>query len=220
LAEQVVFDQQDAVKLPDGISFEEGACLPCAGVTAWNSLIVAGDMKCGQSVLTLGTGGVSVFAIQFAKAAGCLSIATSSSDAKLAKAKALGADVLINYKTTPDWDKKVREVTGGRGVDHVVEIGGVGTLERSYRSLANEGCIGLIGFLASADNNPVIGLGRGAKVQRINVGSRRSFEDMNRAIAVNKIKPVIDKVFPFEQAPAAYEYEMSGAHFGKIVVTI
>ncbi len=217
LAEQVVIDQQDAVKLPDGLSFEEGACLPCAAVTAWNSLVVRWRHEMRPIGFDARHRRRSVFAIQFAKAAGCLSIATSSSDAKLAKAKALGADVLINYKTNPTTKRPSAKRPAGAGVDHIVEIGGVGTLERSYKSLANNGTIGLIGFLAGADKNPNIGIGRGAKIARINVGSRRSFEDMNRAITVNKIKPVIDKVFPFEQAPAAYEYETSGAHFGKIV---
>ncbi len=220
LAELVVFDQEDAVHIPDGLSFEEAACLPCAALTAWSALVTAGGVRAGQSVLTLGTGGVSIFALQLAKAAGCFVISTSSSDEKLAKAKALGADGLINYKTTPDWDVAVRQMTGGRGVDHVIEIGGAGTLERSYRALATNGCIELIGFLATADKPPPIGLPRWGKLARILVGSRESFEAMNRSIVQNNIKPVIDRVFPFDKAVDAYEYELSGKHFGKVVIAI
>jgi NADPH:quinone reductase-like Zn-dependent oxidoreductase len=220
LAELVVFDEQDAVHIPEALSFAEAACLPCAALTAWSALVVAGGMKAGHSVLTLGTGGVSVFAIQLAKAAGCFVISTSSSDEKLSKAKALGADGLINYKTTPEWDVRVRELTGGRGVDHVVEIGGAGTLERSYRSTANNGCVAMIGFLAAAEKYPMIALPRWGKLVRVNVGSREGFEAMNRAIAANHIKPVIDKVFPFERAIEAYEYEATGQHFGKVVIKI
>jgi NADPH:quinone reductase-like Zn-dependent oxidoreductase len=161
-----------------------------------------------------------VFAIQLAKAAGCFVVSTSSSDQKLAKAKALGADGLINYKTTPEWDVEVRKLTGGRGVDHVIEIGGAGTMERSYRSLANNGCMAMIGFLATAENYPVIALPRWGKLVRVNVGSREGFEAMNRAITANGIKPVIDKVFAFESAIDAYEYEATGQHFGKVVITI
>jgi NADPH:quinone reductase-like Zn-dependent oxidoreductase len=219
LAEFAVFDQENAVRAPDGLSFEEAACLPCAAVTAWTAL-ATGDMKPGQTVLTLGTGGVAVFAVQFAKAAGCTVIATSSSDAKLEKVKALGADKVINYAKTPEWDVAVREMTGGRGVDHIVETGGAPTLERSYRALANNGCIGLIAFSYASDKPPVLGLPRWGRMHRIAVGSRESFEAMNRAIAVNRIKPVIDRVFPFEQAIDAYEYELAGKHFGKVVISI
>jgi len=220
LAERVVFDEGDAVLVPDGLSYEEAACLPCAALTAWSALVVAGGMKAGQSVLTLGTGGVSIFALQFAKAAGCHVIATSSSDEKLDRARALGADQFVNYRKTPDWDAAVREMTGGRGVDHIVEIGGAGTLERSYRALANDGCIGLVGFLAQADKPPLVGLPRWGRMVRVNVGSREGFEAMNRAIVQNGIRPVVDRVFPFEQAIQAYDYEYSGQHFGKVVITI
>ena len=220
LAEKVVFDEGDAVAVPDGLSYEEGACLPCAALTAWSALVVAGNMTAGKSVLTLGTGGVSIFALQFAKAAGCFVIATSSSDAKLERARTLGADRLINYKTTPDWDVAVRDVTGGRGVDLIVEVGGAGTLERSYRSLANDGCIGLIGYLAPADKSPPVALPRWGRLVKVNVGHRESFEAMNRAIVSNALKPVVDRVFAFEQAVDAYDYEYSGHHFGKVVITI
>jgi NADPH:quinone reductase-like Zn-dependent oxidoreductase len=219
LAEYALFNEENAVKAPEGLSFEEAACLPCAAVTAWNALTV-GNMRAGQSVLTLGTGGVAVFAVQFAKAAGCSVIATSSSDEKLRKVKALGADQLINYAKTPDWDVAVREMTGGRGVDHVVETGGAATIERSYRSVANSGNIGLIAFsYASSETQPMT-LPRWGQMHRIAVGNRETFEAMNRAITANGIKPVVDRVFPFEQAIDAYEYELAGKHFGKVVISI
>lgn len=221
LAELVVFNQEDAVRIPDRLSFEEASCLSCAALTAWTSIYDAAGVRAGQSVLALGTGGVSVFAIQFAKAAGCSVIVTSSSEQKLAKAKALGADELINYRAIPEWDGEVRRLTGGCGVDHVVEVGGVGTLERSCRALANNGSVGLIGFLAEgAASNPWLVLPRWGRLVKVVVGSRESFEAMNRAIVQNQIKPVIDKIFPFEQAIDAYTYGLSGAHFGKVVITI
>ena len=220
LAELVVFDEGDAVAVPDRLSYEEAACLPCAALTAWSALVVAGGMTVGQSVLTLGTGGVSIFALQFAKAAGCQIIATSSSDAKLEQVRALGADEVINYRTTPDWDIAVRAATGGRGVDHVVEVGGAGTLERSCRALANDGCIAQIGYLAQAERPPLINLPRWGRMAKVNVGSREGFEAMNRAIVRNGIRPVIDRVFAFDQAIAAYDYAFSGQHFGKVVISI
>jgi NADPH:quinone reductase-like Zn-dependent oxidoreductase len=183
-------------------------------------LVVAGKMKPGQTVLTLGTGGVSIFALQLAKAAGCYVICTSSSDEKLERARTLGADCTINYRTTPEWDVAVREATGGRGADHVIEVGGAGTLECSYRSLANGGMIELIGFLAASDNPPPVGLPRWGQMVRVNVGSREGFEDMNRAIETQGIRPVIDKVFAFDQAIEAYEYATSGEQFGKVVIAI
>ncbi len=220
LAEKVVLNQDDAVSVPAFLSYEEAACLPCAALTAWSALVVAGKMKAGQSVLTLGTGGVSIFALQFAKAAGCCVIATSSSYEKLQRARTLGADHTINYLTHPEWDRNVRDMTNGRGVDHIIEVGGAGTLERSYRSLATGGMIELIGFLAAAEKQPPVGLPRWGMLAKINVGSREGFEAMNRAMAANDIHPVIDRVFPFEEAIEAYEYEGAGKHFGKVVITI
>ncbi len=219
LAELVVLSQEDAVRIPDELSYEEAACLPCAAVTAWTALVDMGQMTVGQTVLTQGTGGVSMFALQFAKATGCRVIVTSSSDEKLKRAKALGADDLINYRTTPDWASAVRKLTGGRGVDQIVEIGGVGTLAQSYRALAIGGHIGLIGFLADVDEVPPPAMPRSGRLNRISVGSRENFEDMNRAIAQNGIKPVIDRSFPFEQAIDAYQYMLKAQHFGKIAIT-
>ena len=222
LAEQVVLHEDGLVAIPDHLSFEEAACLPCAAVTAWHALFHAGrPIKAGETVLVLGTGGVSIAALQLAKAAGARVIATSSSDEKAARAKALGASDVVNYQRTPEWEQEVRKLTTGRGVDCVVEIGGAGTLARSIRSLARGGKIGLIGFLAGreGDTNPSPLMMVGGSLHGIFVGDREMFEEMNRAITVNQLKPVIDRVFPFESAPAAYEHQASRNFVGKIVIT-
>jgi NADPH:quinone reductase-like Zn-dependent oxidoreductase len=223
LAEQVTLNEDGLVAIPDHLSFEEAACLPCAGVTAWHALFHAGrPIKSGDTVLVLGTGGVSISALQFAKAAGARVIATSSSDKKAARAKALGASDVVNYQQTPEWEQEVRKLTSGRGVDCVVEIGGAGTLARSMRSLARGGKIGLIGFLAGreGDTNPTPLMMVGGCLHGIFVGDREMFEEMNRAITVNRLTPVIDRVFPFDSAPAAYEHQASRAFVGKIVITV
>jgi NADPH:quinone reductase-like Zn-dependent oxidoreductase len=223
LAEQVVLNEDGLVAIPDHLSFEEAACLPCAAVTAWHALFHAGrPIKAGDTVLVLGTGGVSIAALQFAKAAGARVIATSSSDEKAARAKALGASAVVNYQQTPEWEVEVRKHTAGRGVDCVIEIGGAGTLARSIRSLARGGKIGLIGFLAGreGDTNPSPLMMVGGSLHGIFVGDREMFEEMNRAIAVNRLTPVIDRVFPFESAPAAYQHQVSRAFIGKIVITM
>jgi NADPH:quinone reductase-like Zn-dependent oxidoreductase len=222
LAEQVVLHEDGLVAIPDHLSFEEAACLPCAAVTAWHALFHVGrPIKAGDTVLVLGTGGVSIAALQFAKAAGARVIATSSSDEKGARAKALGASDVVNYQRTPEWEQEVRKVTSGRGVDCVIEIGGAGTLARSIRSLARGGKIGLIGFLAGreGDTNPSPLMMVGGSLHGIFVGDRDMFEEMNRAITVNQLKPVIDRVFPFELAPAAYQHQASRGFVGKIVIT-
>lgn len=221
LAEFQVFSEEGLVALPDHLSFEEGATLPCAAVTAWNALYGAKPLKAGETVLTLGTGGVSIFAIQLAHAAGARVIATSSSDEKLEKARALGADETINYRTHPDWEKEVRRLTGGAGVDHVVEIGGTGTLPRSIAATRPGGHVGLIGLLAQGEPiDPLAILGGSCSVRGVMVGSREMFEDMNRVIAFHAIKPVIDRVFGFDAAKAALGALGAGAHVGKIVVAI
>jgi len=218
LAEQVVFHEDGLVAVPDHLSFEEAATLPCAAVTAWNALIEAG-LKAGDTVLTLGTGGVSLFALQFARLAGARVHITSGSDDKLERAKRLGASDGINYKTTPEWDKKVRELTGGVGVDHVVEVGGAGTLPRSLRAVRTGGHVALIGVLSGGGEvNPMPVLMKAVRLQGVFVGSRAMFEAMNRAIVEHKMRPVIDKVFPFAEVHAAYRHLESGAHFGKVVV--
>ena len=213
------FNENGLVEIPEGYSFEEAATLPCAAVTAWNALVSSGRLKAGETVLTLGTGGVSIFALQFAKMHGARVIATSSSDEKLERAKGLGADETINYKQRPDWDKEVLSVTNKIGVDHVVEVGGQGTLAKSLNSARVGGHVCLIGVLASAGEfNPLSILMKSVRMQGIMVGSRKMFEDMNRAIEANRMKPVIDKVFAFEEAREALTYMESGSHFGKIVI--
>jgi NADPH:quinone reductase-like Zn-dependent oxidoreductase len=221
LAEYVVLDDDGVVRLPDHLSVDDGATLPCAAVTAWQALAVHGPLKPGETVLVQGTGGVSIFALQFAQMMGGQVIATSSSDQKLARAKKLGAIHGINYKARPDWDKAVLEFTKGRGVDHVVEVGGAGTLERSLGAVCLGGRISVIGVLTgSAQINPNFILGKRASVQGMSVGSTEMFEAMNRAMAAARLKPVIDKVFPFDQAREAFRYLESGAHFGKVVIRV
>jgi NADPH:quinone reductase-like Zn-dependent oxidoreductase len=221
LTEYVVLDDVGVVRLPDHLSLEDGATLPCAAVTAWQALAVHGPLKPGETVLMQGTGGVSIFALQFAQMMGGQVIATSSSDEKLARARSLGAIHGINYKARPDWDKAVLEFTNGRGVDHVVEVGGAGTLERSLGAVCLGGRISVIGVLTgSAQINPNFILGRRASVQGMSVGSTEMFEAMNRAMAAARLKPVIDKVFPFDQAREAFRYLESGAHFGKVVIRV
>jgi NADPH:quinone reductase-like Zn-dependent oxidoreductase len=223
LAEQVALTEDGLVTIPDHLTYEEAACLPCAGVTAWHALFRAGrPVKAGDIVLVLGTGGVSVAALQLACAAGARVIATSSSDEKGARVTALGASDVVNYRRTPEWEQEVRRVTSGRGVDCVVEIGGAGTLARSMRSLGRSGKIALIGFLAGreGDTNPTPLMMTGGSLHGIFVGDRDMFEEMNRALIVNRITPLVDRVFPFEETPAAYRYQASRAFVGKIVIAV
>ncbi|MFZ0410444.1 MAG: NAD(P)-dependent alcohol dehydrogenase [Candidatus Acidiferrales bacterium] len=217
--EFAVFHESGLVAIPAHLSFEEAAALPCAAVTAWNALVEHGNLKSGQTVLTLGTGGVSVFAIQFAKMHGARVIATSSSDEKLARARHLGAHETINYKRTPDWDKEVRRLTSDVGVDHIVEVGGAGTLQKSLNAVRVAGHIALIGVLAGpADFNPIGILMKEVRLQGIFVGSRQMFEDMNRAIELHQLRPVLDRKFPFAELPQAIAYLKSAAHFGKVII--
>lgn len=223
LAELAVLHEDGVVAIPAGLSFEEAATLPCAGVTAWNALMVAGKpIQPGDTVLCLGTGGVSTHAMQFAIAAGARVIITSSSDEKLARAKKLGAWHGINYKTHPDWHKEVQRVTGGQGVDCVIEVGGIGTLAKSYESLGFGGKVTLIGFLGgpTGEHNPYAIMMKGGSLHGIGVGSTEMFEDMNRAIEANAIKPVVDKVFPFDQAAEAFRTFSAGDFFGKVVIAV
>ncbi len=221
LAEYVVLDEDALLKLPDHLSFEEGATLPCAGLTAWHALSVHGQTAPGDTVLMQGTGGVSVFALQFAKLMGARTIVTSSSDEKLARAKALGADETINYKRDSAWEKTALELTDGYGVDHVVEVGGSRTLEQSLRAVRIGGRVSVIGVLTGAGEiNPTLILGRRASVQGMSVGSVEMFAAMNRAIAQSKLRPAIDKVYAFEEAADAFRYMESAKHFGKIVVRV
>lgn len=221
LAEYRLFPQESLVAKPAHLSFEEAATLPCAALTAWNALFEGpAPLRAGERVLVLGTGGVSVFALQLAKAAGAEVIATSSSDAKLERAKALGASTLINYRTHPDWDQQVRTATGGAGVEHVVEVGGPGTLQRSIATLAQNGQAHLIGVLTGGEINPLPLLFTTSSVRGVFVGSREMFESMNRVISLHKIQPVIDRVFGFDEARAALAHQQSQTHVGKVVVRI
>jgi len=221
LAEYVLFHEDGLVRIPEHLSYEEAATLPCAAVTAWNGLITSGGLKPGDTVLVLGTGGVSIFALQFAKISGASVIATSSSDEKLERVKGLGASDIINYKSEPDWEKKVLETTGRRGVDHVVEVGGAGTLPKSLRAVRMGGHISLIGVLTGAgEANPLPAVMKNVRIQGIYVGSRDMFEAMNRAITFNRLHPVIDRVFSFEESKEAFGYMESGVHFGKVVIRL
>ncbi len=220
LAEYAALEEDGVVKLPAHLSYDEAATLPCAAVTAWHALAEHARIVAGQSVLVQGTGGVSIFALQFARLMGAQVIVTSSSDHKLARAKELGAAQGVNYMTTPEWDKAAVEWSGG-GVDHVVEVGGPGTLAQSLRAIRIGGKITLIGVLSgAAEINPMLIFSRRANLQGISVGSMQMFEAMNRAIAASGLRPVIDKVFAFDQAPAAYRHLQSARHFGKVVIRV
>ena len=220
LAEYVLFDQDGVVPLPEHLSFEEGATLPCAGVTAWNALYAGKPLKSGETVLILGTGGVSIFALQFAHAAGARVIGTSSSDEKLARVKALGASDGVNYRAHPEWQEQVQALTGGRGVDHVVEVGGAGTLGRSVEAARIGGQVHLIGVLTGGEINPTPILRRNTVLRGIYVGSRQLFQAMNAAVSLHKIRPVVDRVFDFADAKAAYRHLKGQTHVGKVVIRI
>ena len=220
LREMAAFHEDALVKIPEHLSYEEAATLPCAAVTAWNALVHSGNLKAGETVLALGTGGVSVFALQIARMYGARVIITSSSDEKLARARELGASETINYQKTPDWDKEVAVLTSRFGVDHVIEVGGAGTLSKSLNAARVGGHVALIGVLASGGSfNPISVLMKGVRLQGVFVGSRQMFEEMNRAIEANHLRPVIDRTFAFDEVADALRYMESGSHFGKIVIT-
>jgi len=222
LAEYVVLHEDGLVHVPAHLTDAEAATLPCAAVTAWNALFHSGSLKAGETILVQGTGGVSIFALQFAKIAGARVIATSSSDEKLEKVKQLGASDTINYKQNPQWGKNAKELAGGEGIDLVVEVGGSGTLNESLRAVRIGGQISLIGVLSggSGEISTVSMLMKSVRVQGIYVGSREMFEAMNQAISLHQIKPVIDRVFPFSEAQEALKYMESGSHFGKICIQL
>jgi NADPH:quinone reductase-like Zn-dependent oxidoreductase len=218
LAEHIVLPEDGVVAVPAHLSDEEAAALPCAGVTAWNAVVASGAVKPGDTVLTQGTGGVSLFALQFARLLGARVIATSGSDAKLSRVLQMGASDGINYKTTPEWANRARELTG-TGVDVVVEVGGAGTLGESLRAVRTGGTIVLIGVLSGVGQmNPLPILMKNVRVQGIYVGSRDMFEAMNRAIALHKLRPVVDRVFPFAEVREALRHMESAKHLGKIVL--
>jgi NADPH:quinone reductase-like Zn-dependent oxidoreductase len=215
-----VFSQEGLSKVPDFLTDQQVATLPCAALTAWRGLFVDARLQPGETVVLQGTGGVSIFGLQFAHAAGLKTAITSSSDEKLARAKALGADTLINYRAEPEWAKPVRAATGGLGADIILEVGGAGTIEQSMRAIRIGGHIAIIGVVAGGGNpfNPAALIGNSAKLQGLSVGSRDMFEAMCRAIEQHRIGPVVDKVFPWTEAKAALEAMQGGAHFGKIVL--
>ncbi len=223
LREFVTLPEHALVSAPEHLSFEEAATLPCAAVTAWQALFNRGSLRAGETVLVLGTGGVSVFALQLATAAGARVVVTSSSDEKLDRASQLGAWATVNYKTTPDWDAEVWRLSEKRGVDHVVEVGGPGTLGKSMNSVAASGQIALIGVLTGfgapdASLFPIVA--RNVRLDGIYVGSRADFEALNTFLTEHQIHPIIDRVFPFDEAREAFAHLRSAAHFGKIVISI
>ncbi len=220
LAEKVALSETGAVHIPAHMSFEEAATLPCAGLTAWNCLVEQGGLKAGNTALFLGTGGVSIVGLQIAKMMGARAIITSSSDEKLARAKDLGADELINYRENPDWEAQVLELTNGVGVDVTIETGGGGTLEKTMEATRIGGTISLIGVLSGGTINPTTVMRKSIRLQGVYVGNRRMFEDMNAAFTLNQIHPVVDQVFDFEDARAAFHAMRAAGHFGKLVVKL
>ena len=221
LQEFLALSAEGVSKIPDHLNWTEAASLPCAGLTAWRAIAVEAPVGPGQSILVQGTGGVSIFALQFAKARGASVIATSSSDEKLEHAKKLGADHVINYRTTPEWGRKARELTGGRGVDVVVEVGGENTLAQSLEAARVGGSIVIIGVLGGFSSPlfmPAL-FGKNLRLIGISVGSRAQFDEMAKAIAGWKLKPVVERTFPFDKVPEALKLMEAGGHFGKIAVS-
>ncbi|WP_199621192.1 zinc-dependent alcohol dehydrogenase family protein [Paenibacillus alkalitolerans] len=223
LAEFAVLHEDGLVRVPEHLTDEEAAALPCAGVTAWQAIVTEGKVKAGDTVVVQGTGGVALFALQFAKLHGASVIVTSSSDEKLERAKQLGASYGINYRQIPDWDKAVLEWTNGRGADHVVDLGGASTLNRSIAAVRIGGRISLVGILSGPTVegvNLIPTFQKRIRLQGINVGNRDMFEAMNRAITHNKLRPVIGRIFPFDKSVEALNYMAKGTHFGKVCITL
>ncbi|NOY90838.1 MAG: NAD(P)-dependent alcohol dehydrogenase [Deltaproteobacteria bacterium] len=222
LREEMVIDAEGVVRVPAQLTDVEAATLPCAGLTAFSALFTLGGLRAGQSVLVLGSGGVSVFALAFARVAGARVIATTSSKDKAERLRALGAEQVLNYREEPAWGRRVRELTGGRGVDLVVEVGGAGTLAQSLKAVRPGGMIALIGVLAGTQEklNILPAVMKQVCMQGVLVGHRDGFEAMNRAIESSGLRPVVDRVFPFDDAPAAFSHLASGEHFGKVVIEV
>jgi NADPH:quinone reductase-like Zn-dependent oxidoreductase len=222
LSEMIVSSEQSLVAIPEHLTYEEAATLPTAGVTAWVGLFKYGGLERGDYVLLEGTGGVSTFGLLFAVAAGAKPIITSSSDAKLERARERGAFGTVNYRTNPDWEKRVRELTGGAGVKQVLEVGGASTFAKALSALAYDGHVAMIGTLSGFAREIPAGplFGAGAHLTAVFVGSRADFEAMNAFIAEHEIHPVIDRVFEFEQAAAAFDLMADGDYMGKIVVRV
>jgi NADPH:quinone reductase-like Zn-dependent oxidoreductase len=226
LAEQVVLREEGLVRTPEHLSDVEAATLPCAAVTAWSSLVEGGGLgsglKPGETVLLLGTGGVSIFALQLAVLAGARVIITSSSDDRLERARQLGAAAGVNYRQVPEWGARVKELTGGEGVDYVLEVGGAATLPQSLQAVRPGGRILLIGVLSGNTTEvsiPAIQMRR-VRVEGVLVGSRASFEALNRAVSLHRLRPVVDRTFPLAEARAAFEHMAAGSHFGKICIEL
>lgn len=222
LAELMVLPETGVIRVPEHLSDAEAATLPCAALTAWNALAEQGRVAAGDTVLVQGTGGVSIFALQFAQLLGARVIVTSRRDDKLVKARRLGAWQEINTLDDLEWGKTARELTGGIGVDHIVEVGGAGTLAQSLQAIRVGGTISLIGVLAggASELSIVPVFMKNVRIQGLLVGSRHVFERMNRAIAQHELRPVVDRVFPFAEAPTAFEHLQSGAHFGKVCIGV
>ena len=220
LTEYAVLEERGLLPIPAHMSYEEAATLPCAALTAWNALAEIGQLKAGETVLLLGTGGVSIFALQFARMHGARVIITSSSDEKLARAREMGAWQTINYRQHPDWENVVMEMTDGRGADHVVEVGGAGTVSRSIEAVRIGGTVAMIGVLTDGSLNPTAVMRKSVRLQGLYVGSRQMFERMNAAIVADGLHPVIDATFDFSEARQAFHHMESAKHFGKIVVSI
>jgi NADPH:quinone reductase-like Zn-dependent oxidoreductase len=222
LAEYVVLPQSGVVPIPEHLSYTEAATLPCAGVTAWNALENAAQVKPGDVVMIQGTGGVSIFALQFAKMAGATVIGTSSSDEKLERAKAMGLDAGLNYRQSPEWAKWVLKQTGNRGADLIVEVGGAGTFTQSLQAVRFAGTVAQIGVLSQSEQPVPIAqiLHRQVRIHGVYVGSRAHFETMNRAITANRMRPVVDRIFAFGEARDALNAMQEAGHFGKIVIQV
>jgi NADPH:quinone reductase-like Zn-dependent oxidoreductase len=219
-----LFAENAVIKVPDYLTDQEVGTLACAALTAWRGLFVDARLQPGDTVVLQGTGGVSIFGLQFARAAGYRTIITSSSDEKLERARGLGADVLINYRSTPEWHAPVREATAGRGADLVLEVGGAGTLDESLKSIRIGGHIAIIGavtgIMSKAELSPMALFGTSAKLQGLSVGSREMYAAMLRAMAHHQIRPEIDRVLPWTEAARAVNEMQANSHFGKIVLTI
>jgi NADPH:quinone reductase-like Zn-dependent oxidoreductase len=220
LQEFVTIKANALLPIPEHLSFEQAATLPCAAVTAWNGLFVSGNLRPGETLLLQGTGGVSLFGLQFGKVAGANIITLSSSDAKLDRARAMGAQHAINYRETPEWEKRVREITNGRGVDLTLEVGGAGTLAKTLKATGYAGHVSLIGVLSGIAGEIQLGqiLHKALSIRGIYVGSRAMFEAMNASVTRHRLEPVIDRIFSFDETVDAFRHLESGAHFGKIVV--
>jgi NADPH:quinone reductase-like Zn-dependent oxidoreductase len=222
LAELVVLDAEGVVGSPAHLDDVEAATLPCSAVTAWSALVEEGGVTAGQTVVAQGTGGVSIFGLQLARLLGARVIVTSSSDDKLGRARELGAAEGINYRAVPEWGDRVKELTGGAGADLVLEVGGAGTFSQSLRAVRPGGQISLIGNLTGTATEVLLTsiLMRRVRVQGIYVGSRETFEALNRAVALHRLRPVVDRVFPLAETRAAFEHMAAGRHLGKIIVQL